>query len=89
MKMTKACYGKAGVVGTAPSILGASPKHLGPMSLNTGFSNNQFIDHIGILLKHGHKKTTTGRLIQATAEILCIEAGIPGDPFSFDMEKIT
>ena len=89
MKLTKACYGKAGVVRTAPSILGAAPKHLGAMSLNTGFSDNQFIDHIGILLKHGHEKTTTGRLIRATAEILCIEAGIPGDPFSFDMEKIT
>ena len=88
-KFTRAIYGKIGVVRTAPTTLGAAPQHLGGFGLNSGIHENQTIDHVSMLMKHGHKQTTTGKLIRASAETLSIESGLPGDPFSLSAKEVT
>ena len=41
-------------------------------------------------LRHGHADTvTTGQLIRAAAENLCIESGISGDPYYIQAEEVT
>ena len=87
-KFTQAVYGKIGVVRTAPKQLGAAPTHLGGLGLNSNIHENQTIDHIAMLMKHGHKQTATGKLIRASAETFSLESGLPGDPFQLQAEKI-
>ena len=88
-KLVKAAYGKMGVVRTAPKYLRATPKELGGLGVNTGIHENQTIDQIAMTLRHGHFDTATGQLIRAAAENLCIEAGLPGDPYSYNAKDIT
>ena len=88
-KLTRAAYGKMGVVRTAPKYLGASPKELGGLGINTGIHENQMIDQISMTLQHGHTDTATGQLIRSAAENLCIEAGLPGDPYTYNAKDIT
>ena len=85
----KSVYGKIGVVRTASKKLGAAPRNLGGFGLNSDIHENQTIDHISMLMKHGHTQTTTGKLIRTSAESLCIESGLPGDPFSLKTNEIT
>jgi len=88
-KFKQAIYGKIGVVRTASTNLGAAPTHLGGLGLNSGIHENQTIDHVSMLMKHGHKQTATGKLIRASAEHLCIESGLPGDPMKLKANDIT
>ena len=88
-KFTQAVYGKIGVVRTAPKQLGAAPTHLGGLGLNSGIHENQTIDHVSMMMKHGHRQTATGKLIRASAENLCIESGLPGDPLQLKTSGIT
>ena len=78
-----------GVVCTAPKYLGASPKELGGLGINTGIHENQIIDQIAMTLKHRHFNTATGQVIQVSAENLCIEARLPGDPYFYKAKDIT
>ena len=88
-KLVKAAYGKMGVVRTAPKYLGAAPKELGGIGVNTGIHENQTIDQIAMTLRHGHTDTATGQLIRAAAENLCIESGISGDPYHIKADEVT
>ena len=86
---TNSVYGKIGVVRTASTKLGAAPRSLGGFGLNSNIHENQTIDHVSMLMKHGHKATTTGKLIRTSAESLSIESGLPRDPLSLNTKEIT
>ena len=80
---------KNGSSAHSTKYLGATPKELGGLGVNTGIHENQTIDQIAMTLRHGHLDTATGQLIRAAAENLCIEAGLPGDPYSYNAKDIT
>ena len=84
-----ASLGKMKVVRTAPALMTTSPVKFGGLGMDNDVYDNQVIDHTLALLSHGHTKTTTGTLLRISFEALAIEAGIGGDPGSFDVRNMT
>ena len=80
-----AALGKMRVVRTASSIVTAAPIPYGGLGMANEVYENQMIDHTIALLGHGHTKSTTGILLRTSLECLAIEAGVGGDPGSFDV----
>jgi hypothetical protein len=87
--LKKAAYGKMGVVRTAPQYLGSAPKEFGGLGIQSGILENQTIDQVIMTLRHGHTQTATGKLIRASAENLCVESGLPGDPYDLPAKDIS
>ena len=56
--------------------------------MNNEVYENQLIDHTLALLSHGHTKTMTGTLLRTSLECLVMEAGVGGDPGSFDVRQM-
>ena len=83
-----AALGKMRVVRTASGFVTAAPVEYGGLGMANEVFENQMIDHTLALLGHGHTKSTTGILLRTSLECLAIEAGIGGDPGSFDIQNI-
>ena len=83
----KHVLGKMGVVRTAPKQIVYSPIQFGGIGLHET-EVDQMIDHVKMLLNHGHAQTITGKLIRNTLQQLVIELGMKGNPFSQDLTKI-
>ena len=77
-----------GVVRTAPDAAVFSPAKLGGIGLHKT-EIDQVIDHVKMVMQHGHCKTVTGTLIRNTLEQLAIESGQGGNPFTFDSNSLT
>jgi hypothetical protein len=72
--------GKLGVVRTAPTTLSVAPTWLGGFGIMS-FEIEQSISHLGLLLQHGHcRSTITGSLIRMTFEYYVVVVGLPGYP---------
>ena len=82
--LTWSALGKAGVVRTASQLIVNAPTKYGGMGIRTNVREMQLIDHVKMILRHGHRQTVTGKLIRATAETLCIESGVIEDPFQLN-----
>ena len=68
------------VVRTAPEQAVFSPKELGGVGLHRT-EVNQTIDHVNMILQHGHQQTVTG-------QHLAIESGLGGDPIQLDLGNV-
>ena len=86
--LKKNVLGKMGVVRTAPDAAVFSPNKLGGIGLHKT-EIDQVIDHVKMVMQHGHCKTVTGTLIRNTLEHLAIESGQGGNPFTFDSDSLT
>jgi len=49
---------------------------------------NQMIDHIHVMMQHGHLQTVTGKLLRISLENLALESGMKGDLVSIDIRKM-
>lgn len=87
-ELRKAALGKMGLVRNAPVIPVEAPIEYGGLGTATNVYKNQMIDHSIILMNHGHRETTTGKLLRIALEALSVESGIGGDPGKFDMSEI-
>jgi hypothetical protein len=83
----KHVLGKLGVVRTAPGTPIYSPVELGGIGLQRT-EVNQTIDHIKMIIQHGHTDSITGKLIRNTLEQLSIEAGLGTGPLLVDLTKV-
>ena len=84
--------GKAGVVRTAANETVNAPLAYGGMNLRIDVKELQFLDHMSVILTHGHALSVTGKLLRATSEAISIEAGVTEDPFQLapvDLEYTT
>ena len=86
--LTWAALGKAGVVRTASKLIVNAPTKYGGMGIRTNTQEMQLIDHIKMIMKHGHRQTVTGKLIRATAETLSLKSGVIGDPFQLNKYEL-
>ena len=86
--LKKNVLGKMGVVHTAPDVVVFSLIKLGGIGLHRT-EIDQVIDHVKIVMQHGHRKTVTGTLIRNTLEQIAIESGQEGNPFAFDSDSLT
>ena len=84
-----AALGKMHIVRTASALITAAPVMYGGLGMNNDVFTNQMIDHTLSILEHGHRKSTTGILLRTSLECLSIEAGVGGDPGTFDINKMT
>jgi hypothetical protein len=76
-----------GVVRSAPKQIIYSPIQLGGIGIHET-EIDQMIDHVEMLLAHGHTTTITGKLIRNTLQQLVLELGMGGSPFTQDLGKI-
>ena len=79
--------GKMGVVRTAPKEIIFAPIQYGGIGLHSTYVD-QLIDHVKMLLHHGHTTSITGKLIRNSLQQMVIEMGLPGCPFKMDLNKI-
>ena len=77
-----------GVVRTAPDEAAFSPIKLGGIGLQRTEAN-QTIDHIKMIMIHGHRNTVTGILLRNTIEQIAIESGLEGKPFEYEPAHLT
>ena len=49
---------------------------------------DQTIDHVKMIMQHGHCNTITGKLLRNTIETHAIETGLGGNPFTADLDKV-
>ena len=90
--LTWTALGKAGIVRTASQVIVNSPTTYGGFGIRTNVYEMQFIDHLKMILRHGHRQTVTGKLIRVSAETTSIEAGVIGDPFelnNYELDLLT
>ena len=79
--------GKMGVVRTAPKEVIYSPTQFGGIGLHsTGI--DQMIDHVKMILNHGHTQSVTGKLIRHSLQHMTVEMGMQGCPFKVDLTKV-
>ena len=76
--------GKLGVVRTAPLTIATGPVKFGGLGLAHMYEN-QMIDHIHVMMRHGHLQTVTGKVLRISLENLALESGMRGDPVSIDV----
>ena len=75
----------SGVASTG--ILIYSPIELGGLGLQRT-EVNQTIDHVKMIIQHGHTESIIGKLIRNTLEQLSIEAGLSEGPFQLDLTEV-
>ena len=80
--------GKMGVVRTAPDKVVFSPTKLGGIGLHMT-EIDQTIDHVKMIMQHGHQDTVTGTLLRNTLEQIAIDAGQGGNPFEFEPDLLS
>jgi hypothetical protein len=85
--LRKHVLGKLGVVRTAPGTVIHAPAELGGIGLHRT-EIDQTIDHVKMILQHGHAPTITGKLIRNSLEQLSIESGLGEGPFHADLTKV-
>ena len=83
----KHVLGKLGVVRTAPGTAIYTPIELGGIGLQKT-EINQTIDHIKMIIQHGHTDSITGKLIRNTLEQIAIESGLGKSPFYADLTRV-
>ena len=86
---TWAALGKAGVVRTASREVVNAPTIMGGMNMKTNIEEMQLIDHIKMLICHGHRFTVTGQLIRVAAECISVEAGVIEDPMNLNDHELS
>ena len=82
--LCKYSLGKLGVVRTAPMTIATGPVRFGGLGLAHMYEN-QMIDHIHVMMQHGHLQTVTGKLLRISLENLALESGMSGDPVAIDV----
>ena len=52
--------------------------------MRTDIEELQYIDHVNMVMSHGHKNTVTGKLLRATGELLLLESVVSSGMLSGD-----
>ena len=86
--LKKHVLGKLGVVRTATDQVAFAPPQIGGIGLHKT-AIDQTINHVKMIMQHGHTDSITGKLIRNTTEQLSIETGIGGNPLKINLEKIS
>ena len=85
--LKKHVLGKLGVVRTAADNVAFGPVQMGGIGLHKT-EIDQTIDHVKMIMQHGHCNTVTGKLLRNTIETHAIETGLGGNPFTADLDKV-
>lgn len=81
---TKYSMAKIGVVQTELMPIATAPMKYGGLGL-ANIYENQMINHLHIMMQHGHMSTVTRRLLRITLENLSLKSGGEGDLIRIDV----